>query len=52
MVIHWQNSYALPSRRCTGCRETQSLEQVNKVKKILPVFTENYKVIAVLVDTR
>jgi hypothetical protein len=33
MLIHRQNSYAYRSRRCTGRREAQSREPVNRVKK-------------------
>jgi hypothetical protein len=33
MLIHRQNSYAPLGRRCTGRREVQSRELVNKVKK-------------------
>jgi hypothetical protein len=43
-LIHWQNSYAPRSRRCTGRREAQSSEPVkkdeilfvHKFKKTLP----------------
>jgi hypothetical protein len=33
ILIHQQNSYAPRSRRCTGRREAQNPEPVNKVKK-------------------
>jgi hypothetical protein len=42
--IHRQKLYAPRSLRCTGRREAQSRDAVNKVKKILRITSSHLKV--------